>query len=738
MRSKRAWLPLVLAPLLLEGCVAPDRLLARQSEEFQTAGRPPMPLTGDVQGSREGDAIRRETPAPFVRRGPGASTPAPAGGPAAGSAVARLDGGDVTLNFVDADVREVARGVLGDVMGLGYIIDPRVKGTVTLQTGGPLAREAVLPALEQALKMNGATLLQDGAMVQVVPLDGAAREASLRSGATLGGFGTRAVPLRFVTTGDVQKIMQSLSPAGVQIVADEQRNLLFLTGSPDDIRSLGDLVRVLDVDWMRGMSFALQPLQEAEASAVARDLSGMFGTPQSGPNGGMVRFVPIDRLNAVVVIARQPSYLDEALLWVRQFDQPSDAGYALHVYPVRNGRAANLARALGRIFAAETAVTGPAAVAPGLTPSTLSIPSAAASSMGRSQILRSSSTRSSGGTDLSSPAPAVPSPSASSSTAAPSADDLELGDSNATGGQPSGGRSIRVVADESNNALLILARAGEYRMVQAALRRLDVVPVQVLIEATILEVSLNDELRYGLQWFFKSGSSQFRLTPNGNGAVSPAFPGFSYFYSAANIQVALNALQSITGVNVLSSPQLMVLNNQTATLQVGDQVPVPVQSSRSVISPDAPIVNSIEFRDTGVILGVTPRVNTGGLVTLDIVQEVSDVVPTTTSNIDAPTIRQRKLQSSVAVHGGETIALGGLIRDRRSNGTSGLPILSDIPVLGNLFKSNDLTAERTELLVLITPRVVRNRDDARIVTEELEQRMQSIRGLRDTPHPKPR
>ena len=286
--------------------------------------------------------------------------------------------------------------------------------------------------------------------------------------------------------------------------------------------------------------------------------------------------------------------------------------------------------------------------------------------------------------------------------------------------------NIRIIADEKKNALVILATSAEYRMIEATLKRLDITPLQVLIEVTIAEVGLIDDLRYGLQWFFESGDASATFSSLASGAVASAFPGFSFVFAGSDARVVLNALTEITDVQVISSPQLMVLDNQSARLQVGDQVPIATQSSVTVNDPDAPIVNSIQFRDTGVILEVTPRVNAGGLVVLDVLQEVSDVVETTTSDIDSPTIQQRFIESTVAVQSGDTVALGGLIRDRHEESVSGLPLLSEIPILGNLFKTTEVVERRTELLVLITPRVVRNRREALEVTDELRRRLSTL------------
>jgi general secretion pathway protein D len=300
------------------------------------------------------------------------------------------------------------------------------------------------------------------------------------------------------------------------------------------------------------------------------------------------------------------------------------------------------------------------------------------------------------------------------------------------------GREIRIIANDATNALIILATAADYRMIEAALKKLDIVPLQVLIEATIAEVTLTDELKYGLQWFFKTGNLSFNLTEGTESGVAQSFASstipsaFSFLFSTTNIQAAINALEKVTDVNVISSPQLMVLDNQTATLQVGDQVPFATQSAVNLdnIDPNDPntstITTSNQLIDTGIILKVTPRVNKGGLVIMEIEQEVSDAIGTTSSGIDSPTIQQRKITSTIAIQSGETVALGGLIKDKKDNSKSGLPVLSQVPVLGALFGTTSNTDTRTELLILITPRVVRNLHEARAVTDELRKRLRAV------------
>jgi general secretion pathway protein D len=246
----------------------------------------------------------------------------------------------------------------------------------------------------------------------------------------------------------------------------------------------------------------------------------------------------------------------------------------------------------------------------------------------------------------------------------------------------------------------------------------------VLIEASIAEVTLTGQLNYGVQYFVNSGRFGFNQVENTTGVLASAFPGLNLIYSGgANTNVIIEALEQLSTVKVLSSPDLLVLNNQKARLQVGDQVPIATQSAVSTLTAGSPIVNSIEYRDTGVILEITPRVNANGLVALDISQEVSAVAQTTTSTLDSPTIQQRRINSSVSVQDGQTIVLGGLIQDSRTDTKSGIPILKDIPYLGVLFSLRNLSTSRTELLVLITPHVVRDRESARAVTDELRSKL---------------
>ncbi|MGC1301077.1 MAG: hypothetical protein WA840_01775, partial [Caulobacteraceae bacterium] len=281
------------------------------------------------------------------------------------------------------------------------------------------------------------------------------------------------------------------------------------------------------------------------------------------------------------------------------------------------------------------------------------------------------------------------------------------------------------------------ATPREYALIEDALRKLDIPPLQVVIEAAISEVTLNDELKYGVQWFFQAHGNQYGLTQSSTSTAAAAnLPGFVYstISTNGNIAATLNALSTVTHVNTLSAPNLLVLNNQTASLQVGDEVPISTGSAVGTVTANAPVVNSVDYRDTGVILRVTPRVNSSGLVLLDISQEVSEVDNTASTiadnPIDSPVISERKIATSIAVQDGQTIALGGMIQDQITTTRTGVPILSAIPILGALVGSRDNTRARTELLVLLTPRVIRGPDEAQVITEELKQKIKWVEPLR--------
>jgi general secretion pathway protein D len=618
-------------------------------------------------------------------------------------------GDDVTLDFADADIAAVARSVLADILHLSVVIDPRVNGKVTLQTSAPVKREAVLALLEDAFRMNGAALIVDHDRVQVVPADAAKFSGgTARYGSARGpGWRTQIVPLRYADAVSVQKNLEAMAPLGASVHADSASNTLMMTGSSIEIANLLDTIAAFDTDALSGKSFALWPLQLADARTMVADLEGVYGHVQAGESSPSIRFLPILRLNAVLAVARDAEMLRQAHQWIEKLDQADGAGEAqLFVYRVNSGRASHLAEVLGKLY-------------PDNVVETVGTEHSNQSGGEKARFATSSTTTT---TTASTSTTGV-----SAAAAAPAG--VAMAPLPATDNPPAKSGGTRIVADAVNNTLLISARPALYRRIESDLRKLDVMPSQVSIEATILEVTLTDQLSLGTQFYLKSGKSGFNLAPDSSGKIGAIAPGFSYLWSAGSAQLVVDALRGITDVNVVSAPTMMVLDNETAKLQVGDQVPVITSTSESTVTTGAPVISTVEYHDTGIILSVTPRIS-GGVVTMELQQEVSQVTQTTSSSIDSPTFQQRRFYSSVTVGDGETLLMGGLISNQRTRSSQGIPYLSDLPVLGVLFGQRADSTSRTELMVMITPHIVRSPVEAAAASDEIRRR------IRETVTPK--
>ena len=597
--------------------------------------------------------------------------------------------GDISLNFPAADVRDVSKAILGDILHLSFEIEPSATGSMTLVTASPIAKGDVLRAFEDALRSANMALVHRGGAYVVTPVPQARSQPALLS-ANDSGFGAETIPLRFISAGELKKLLDPLVPDTVS-VTDTARNIVTVTGATGQRRSVRELIAQFDADWLRGMSFALYVTKHTDSRLIVPELDKLLNGP-GAVSAGLVRLIAMEKVNGILAFAPQAQYLDDVKRWIEVLDREGESTERrLFVYRMQNGRSADLAKVLNSAF-------GGAGAAP--TASPVARPVTAGFNI-----------------DPSPAGAAEPRAAQQQAQAAPN---------------NSGPGGATISSDETNNAVLAFATPREYAVIEDALHKLDLPPIQVLIEAAITEVRLTHNLRYGVQWQFQpTNGGSFNLSQGATSTVTQTFPGFSYFYSnAGSITATLNALSGLTHVEVLSSPKLLVLNNHTASLQVGDQVPIITASSTSTIGTNAPTVNNVEYRDTGVILKVTPRVNAGGLVLLDIAQEVSDVTSTATSKIDSPTIQERKFASSVAVQDGQTIALGGLIRSKHTKGRSGLPFLSSIPILGALAGQDTKDEDRTELLILLTPRVVRTAQDAESVTDELRRKIAAVAPLK--------
>jgi general secretion pathway protein D len=643
---------------------------------------------------------------PIVVRGDESSVQSGAPKPA----IAGGNQADVTLNFAGADIRDVINAVLGETLKLNYVIDPEVSGPVTFNVSRAISRDEVLSTLEAVLNSRGATMVQSDGIIRVMPLrkDGKSNAAPPLGSAQTAGQRTEVFPLRFVGASDMQHVLEKVLPAGQPIAADDKHHLVLIAGTPSELQLAEETVRVFDIDQLSGTSIALLPLRNAEPAALAEELRNIFSATRKEADSDAIRFMAIPRLNAVMVITRSGRYLDDARTWVARLDRVQDLNERrVYVYNLQYAKAVQIGEKLQSLltnldiqFKAPTAGsgdTGLAPTAPGFEGPAKPLPP---------PLLPTA--------DAAPPAAPAAGGLAAAAPAAPTAPPPETG--------------VRIVADEAHNSLLISANARDYELVRQVLAGIDVPPLQVLIEVTVAEVDLNDNLNYGVEYFINSGKTNTLLTTASTAAITPAVPGFNLSWVAGNFapKAILDMLSDVTQTKVISTPRLLVLSNETARLQVGDVVPIITQSAASTVTSNPLVLNNVTYKETGVVLEVTPRINSGGYVTMDLNQSVSTVVNTTTSQIDSPTFQQRRLNSTVSVKNGETILLGGLIQQNDNRESQGIPILHDLPGIGPLFGTHTNGAGRTELIMLMTPHVISNESDSRNLTSNIEQQFQTV------------
>jgi general secretion pathway protein D len=726
----------------------------------------PLPLNNDINGAGETAATAEVSrgSGQFVR--PGAlRTPRPA---ATGD-------GAVTFNFENQPVQAVVKAILGDLLKKNYTIVPGVQGNISFSTAAPVDSSQALPILETLLSWTHNALVQrNGGYVVMPEKDAVAGNLvpSLGAASPKGGLQARLFPLRYISATEMQKLIKPFARPDSTLLVDPARNLLVMSGTPDELANYQSMVRTFDVDWLRGMSVGVFNLQYASVGELMPKLDGMFGVHGDTPLAGMLRFIPIERTNALVVISTQPEYLQEVGDWIARIDRGGGNEPQLFVYDVRNIKASDLAKYLAQIYTngAGNGADNGGQVGPGLSGGTLGNADNAngAGNMGSTAGSFGSSSGVGGNNGLNGNTG-----SSGFNGGAENRDNSSGNGSGATGGLGSstglgtgnntGGNnanaaneqqysssdgSVRISSVDGSNQLLVRARPSQWDEIKEAIRKLDNVPLQVQIETRILEVALTGEFQFGVQWYLEgltgsttttdsSGNSvlvpgqPYRHRQVGLGQGGNAFGGEPFFYSFlnSNLQVAVRAMETSGNTKTLSAPSMVVMNNQLASITVGNQIPIN-QTSVNTGLGNPTSYSQVTYLNTGVILNVQPRINPGGLVYMNISQEVSQPDKSVAAVNGNPAISQRKLATQVAVQSGQTVLLGGLIQQAEGNTDTGIPGLNRVPILGRLFGSTNRSRNRTELIVLITPRVIRGGEDARQITDDYQSKFESLEPLR--------
>ncbi len=698
----------------------------------------------DIQPRQVADAgaggIRQQSPSrPAIYLSDGTTPP--------GAALAERDGGGggYDLNFENAPVATVAKVILGDVLKVGYAIDPRVQGTVTLASVRPVPKADALYVLENALKMSGVSLVRDrGGGYRLIPSAEAGPGSIDRGDGAEAGQGISVVPLRYVSALNMFKLLDGFAVKATTLRPDNGRNTLIVTGSGSEREAAIDTILSFDADWMKGQSVGVFPVRNSAPDPLISELDKIMDSAEGGMTQGMVKFQAISRLNSILVVSRKPEYLKRAALWISRLDRADMEAVNLKSYPLRYGNAKIVVTLLNDMLvgssgggAATGLESGISQIAPG---SGLS-----ASSSGTNPVAQLSGLPTAGAgasTPITgppgSPINARPAPAVSDAPLASSAIKSVSGSNFLP--------NVRITADVTNNAVLVYANADSQRVVEQTIRQIDRPQRQIAIEATIAEVTLNNTLQYGVQFFVASqkgsvvntiatgastSGASTSIDPPSNAVNAAAgallgrvLPGFNFLIGSENSpRVILDALHNVTDVKVLSNPSLVVLDNQPATLQVGDQVPFSTGSA-TVLTSNNTVVNTIDYKNTGIILRVLPRANANGNIVLDIEQEISSVSPASVGAL-TPTISQRKVKSSIAVTSGQTVLLAGLISESENKQRQGIPILDSIPGVGDAFSHQNTTRTRTELILFIRPTMIRDPVDAHVIAEEMRSKMNS-------------
>ena len=688
---------------LLAGCATPATPVVQRNPDALVIKRAPAVETVDpsASGTANGGEPVRDAVA-SIHRGTGqvidtrASAAPP---PSIGSS------GEATFNFEGESLHAVVKVILGDLLRQNYVIAPNVQGTVTLATPRPVSDAQALSLLEMVLGWNNARLIWSDGRYNIVPADQALPgNLAPRTGSAAGarGYEVRAVPLKYISASEMEKLLKPYARAGAIVQVDGSRNLIVLAGTRAELSNYLRTVEIFDVDWLAGMSVGVFPLQSAEAIKVVNELDKVFGEGSKTPLAGMFRFMPLEGQNAVMVITPQASYLARIEEFIGRMDAGGE-GTRLYVYEVKYVKAADLAEQLGKVYGNVSQSTSSApSMMPGIEPVEVRT------------------------TDMPSAEARLPDAVAPPSGGGMVDQTLSIG-----------GGEVGISAVEESNSLLVRASPAAWESIRRAIDRLDSMPLQVQVEAQVVEVKLTGDLNYGVSWFFGNAidaasqpaadaANDFR-----NSATQITGTNNAFTFLGPSAKVIINTLDNVSDVRILSAPSVLVRNNVEADFNSGQQIPVAstvINNNGNTNSDNT--YSQVQFRQTGVSLKVKPRISSNGMVFMEITQDVSSPSsdgPVIGGNIS---VDNNKLHTEVAVMSGETIAIAGLIKTEQGKGSSGFPGLSRLPVIGALFGNQTVRDNRQEILVLITPTVVRDPMEARRVTDEYGARFRALEPLR--------
>jgi len=621
-------------------------------------------------------------------------------------------GEKISLNFDDAEIFEVINA-LSDFLGINYIIDPTVKGKVNIHTSTEIDKGRLLPILETIFDMNNIAMVQLGDFYKIMPVKEASKEIlDISIGKQPPEFGSydrvllQIVPLEYVPSSEMEKIVKPFVSKGGELVNYPKGNLLIIFETAATVSKVLKIINVIDAAMFEQMHVRFFKVKNADVNDIAGELEDIFasyGVDKNTDKGIGIKFLPIDRISSILAVSSIPGIFEQVNHWLGILDTVDiEAGERLFIYFVENSKAEDIADVLSKIYGDGKGSTRTA----------------------------KKDTKSRRDTRTTSRSKRTTKTTSAKDKAAGSAPSLLEGE-------------IKIVTDEPTNAIIVLASPQDWAIIKDTILQLDIIPKQVLIAVLIAEVTLSGDTEFGVEWSLLGGKSSlggyegrdkteigYGIGGLGEDLTKNLAKGFTYRFNSSRLQAFLVAQASQNKLNILSSPHILAADNKEARIEVGQEVPI--VTSEYVpqdIELQTSTSRSIEYRSTGVILTVTPRINEKGLVAMDINQEVSEAQPVVAGGIQSPVISNRVAETSLVVQDGQTIVIGGLIKDQASKTIAGIPIFSHIPLISYLFSDTKSKKEKIELVILITPHVVNNIDEASGLTNELRTKLKNINNL---------
>lgn len=630
--------------------------------------------------------------------------------------------GPVSINVNRMMLPEFVISIIGETLKIPFVMDQSMmedKRVVTFSTPQPISAEKALEMVTGVLEKNGLFVEEKAGALHVMQKPSVPKPTlEIQSGLEIDESRDNVlqiIPLRFLRAADIQSLITDLSRGSVQIKPYTRENVLILQGSSVNMQQIIDFINYFDVPSLQKKKILFIRLVYWEPDEfigqLTKMLEGMGIVTAKTPKEPGPIFIAVRQMNAVLVIAPDETTMKYILDWRNRLDTVEAAGSdeKAYTFAPQYSRASDIVNSVLALYGIATR---------------------ADSASGSDSSSGSSTASAYQTTGHGFQAPSIHSGTANTSGSSITPSSLGRPPSSDAAFRAASLPFLKIAADNNKNFVIMICSPSVYRQHLGILRQLDTQTKQVLIEATIAELSLTDELKYGIEWYVNNTINEGPITGGTFGNLIDATTGnlgmalnfvSSATSAAAKFKAMLNALATKNKANILSTPRLTVLDNHEAVIQIGQDVPVATgeQTTASSTSADPTIQRSIQYRSVGIILKVKPTINTEGLLTLELIQEVSNLADSTGVG-DSPIITIRKINTSVIVAHGQTIALGGLMKEHKGVIERKVPLLGDIPLIGHLFKNTENTSEKTELLILVTPTILTKTDDATKITDELK------------------